>query len=178
MAWHSTLRSYFQPSLSSSLRQNPTLLYSGVAFHLGELLSHSSSSRQDPTPLYSKVASHLNQLLIVAPQGRMLLCYIVEWHLTDQSYSTKVARICKMLLYYIAKQHPTDQSYSKPFWVVLVCRVLLLIQCSSILQIRATNEIIRVALFCKMLLYYIAEQHPTDWSYQLQLRYYLTQLPW
>ena len=86
MEWHSTLRSYFQPSLSSSLRQNPTLLYSGVAFHLGELLSHSSSSRQDPTPLYSKVASHLNQLLIVAPQGRMLLCYIVEWHPTLRSY--------------------------------------------------------------------------------------------
>ena len=117
-----------------------------------------------------------NLTILVALICRMLLCYIVEQHLTDSSYFGRVALICKMPLHYIAKQHPTDQSYSKPFWVVLVCRVLLLIQCSSILQIRATNGIIRVARFCRMLLYYIAEQHPTDWSYQLKLRYYLTQL--
>ena len=86
MEWHSTVLSYFQPPLSSSLRQIATFLYSRVAFYHVQLLSHSSSTRQNPTLLYSKVASYHVELLKVACHGRMLLCYITEWHSTVLSY--------------------------------------------------------------------------------------------
>ena len=86
MEWHSTMLSYFQPSLSSSLRQIATFLYRRVAFYRVQLLSHSSSTWQNPTLLYSKVASYHVELLKVACHGRMLLCYIAEWQSTVLSY--------------------------------------------------------------------------------------------